>query len=264
MTNYYLYRKAEKRGKLTQAEETELIEIARESVKRDTARFLVRWTPRKPRLLDLFCGAGGAGQGYAHAGFEVVGVDIAPQPRYPFEFHQGDALDFVREHGREFDVIHASPPCQGYSVCRFLPQNAGNVYALLIDAIRDELRSSGKPYVIENVVGAPLETPIVLEGRMFGLKVLRKRLFESSLFLLSPMIAPMKKRKHVADISEFERGQYGFVGVYGQRFSVPVAREAMGIDWMTRAELAQAIPPAYTEFIGREMLRILTTEKIYP
>jgi DNA (cytosine-5)-methyltransferase 1 len=214
-------------------------------------------TPGTPRLLDLFCGAGGAGMGYFRAGFEVVGVDIAPQPRYPFECHQADALDFLREHAAEFDAIHASPPCQGYSVCRFLPQNAGNVYALLIDGVRAELQSVGKPYVIENVSGAPLETPVILEGRMFGLKVLRKRLFECSPFLLSPPISPMKKRKYVADISEFERGQYGFVGVYGQRFAVPVAREAMGIDWMTRAELAQAIPPAYTEFIGTQLLHIL-------
>lgn len=245
------------RGKLTRAEETELFELAREASRREVARFAARWTPRKKRLLDLFCGAGGAGMGYVRAGFEVVGVDIAPQPRYPFEFHQGDALEFVQAHGREFDVIHASPPCQGYSACRFLPQNAGNVYALLIDAVRAELRSSGKPFVIENVSGAPLETPVILEGRMFGLKVLRKRLFECSPYLLAPPIAPMKKRKYVADISEFERGQYGFVGVYGQRFSVPVAREAMGIDWMTRDELAQAIPPAYTEFIGHEILRML-------
>ncbi len=211
----------------------------------------------KPKLLDLFCGAGGAGMGYARAGFEVVGVDIAPQPRYPFEFHQADALDFLREHAAEFDAIHASPPCQGYSVCRFLPQNAGKSYALLIDAIRAELKIFGKPYVIENVSGAPLETPVILEGRMFGLKVLRKRLFECSPFLLAPPIPPLKKEKHTADISEFERGQYGFVGVYGQRFSVPVARAAMEIDWMTRAELAQAIPPAYTEFIGTQLMRIL-------
>ena len=202
--------------------------------------------------------------GYARAGFDVVGVDIAPQPRYPFEFHQADALEFVQAHGMAFDVIHASPPCQGYSVCRFLPKNAGNAYALLIDATRHLLKNLQKPYVIENVSGAPLEMPLILEGRMFGLKIFRKRLFECSIFLLSPPILRKPKKKMVADISEFERGQYGFVGVYGQRFSVPVAREAMQIGWMSRAELAQAIPPAYTEYIGREIMRVITQKNAQP
>ena len=209
------------------------------------------------RLLDLFCGAGGAGMGYARAGFEVVGVDIRPQPRYPFEFHQADALEFAEAHASEFDVIHASPPCQGYSKLRHLPKNIKNVYPMLIETTRSLLIASKKPYIIENVDGSPIQTPLVLEGRMFGLKVLRKRLFECSLFLLSPPIPPKKKRKYVADISEFDRGQYGFVGVYGEKFSVVVARSAMGIDWMSRAELAQAIPPAYTEFIGRQLWNYL-------
>lgn len=209
------------------------------------------------KLLDLFCGAGGASMGYHLAGFEVSGVDIKTQPRYPFTFHQAAALEYLAAHGKEYDVIHASPPCQGYSVCRFLPQNAGNVYPLLIDETRTLLKHTGKPYIIENVKGSPLENPIKLEGRLFGLKVLRRRLFESNLFFLAPEIPPIKKKKLVADISEFDRGQYGFIGVYGQRFAVSAARSAMGIDWMTRAELAQAIPPEYTKFIGRELLRML-------
>lgn len=217
--------------------------------------------PKKKRLLDLFCGAGGAAMGYALAGFDVTGVDIAPQPRYPFAFHQADALDFAWLHGHKFDAIHASPPCQGYSACRFLPQNAGNEYALLIDATRRMLRSLHVPYVIENVAGAPLQMPVVLEGRMFGLRVLRKRLFECSFFLLAPPVPHRPKRKLVADISEFERGQYEFVSVYGQRFAVQVGRDAMQIPWMTRSELAQAIPPAYTQFIGSALYQFLIRQE---
>jgi DNA (cytosine-5)-methyltransferase 1 len=210
------------------------------------------------KLLDLFCGAGGASMGYHLAGFEVSGVDIQPQPRYPFTFHQADALEYLAAHGKEFDVIHASPPCQGYTSLKHLPALAGNVYPMLIDETRDLLKRTGNTYIIENVPGATLDNPIELEGRMFGLRVLRRRLFESSIFLLAPELPILRRRKYVADISEFDRGQYGFVGVYGQKFAVSAARSAMGIDWMTRAELAQAIPPAYTQFIGRELLRILS------
>jgi DNA (cytosine-5)-methyltransferase 1 len=196
--------------------------------------------------------------GYHLAGFsEIVGIDIAPQPRYPFTFVQGDAMAFVAAHGADFDLIHASPPCQGYSSCRFLPQNEGIEYPKQIEDVRALLRSTGKPYVIENVPQAPLENPLILEGRLFGLKVLRKRLFECTPWLLGPPIPILRRKKHVADISEFDRGQYGFMSVYGQRFSVPAAKKAMGIDWMIRSELAQAIPPAYTRFIGIQMLNIL-------
>ena len=111
----------------------------------------------KPRLLDLFCGAGGAAMGYYRAGFDVVGVDIKPQPRYQFEFHQGDALEYCAAHGYEFDVIHASPPCQAYSVTRSIH---GNEYPDLVAVTRAALQATGKPWVIENVVGAPLFSPL--------------------------------------------------------------------------------------------------------
>ena len=213
------------------------------------------------KLFDLFCGAGGCSMGYHQAGFsDITGIDIEPQKRYPFTFVQADALQFLDHHGSEFDVIHASPPCQGYSFTRFLPQNQEKAYALLIDDVRDMLLSFKKPYVIENVPGAPLENPLILEGRMFGLKVLRKRLFEVSPWIMGPPVPILSRRKHVASISELDRGQYGFMSVYGQRFSVPAAKKAMGIDWMTRAELAQAIPPAYTAYIGAQLLRILQKE----
>jgi DNA (cytosine-5)-methyltransferase 1 len=207
-----------------------------------------------PVLLDLFCGAGGAAVGYYRAGFEVVGVDLVPQPHYPFEFHQADALEYCAAYGKGFDIIHASPPCQGYSRTRHIFKT-GKTYPLLIETVRDLLWSSGAEYIIENVPGAPLKNALVLDGRMFGLTVFRKRLFETSRFILAPPMPPNNRRKMVADISEYDRGQYGFISVYGRRFSVPVASVAMGIDWMTRDELAQAIPPSYTEFIGRQLLR---------
>ena len=219
----------------------------------------VRMAKAKPRLLDLFCCAGGAGMGYYRAGFEVVGVDIKPQPRYPFEFVQADALEYVKEHGREFDAIHASPPCQGF--CDLKSMYNAKAHADLLTPTREILRSTGKPFVIENVEGAPLFRPILLCGSMFKLKVAgaelrRHRLFESdSVFVLTPPCSHGQEER--------------VIGVYGghgrdrrrrtntQNFSVEHRRQAMGIDWMNGNELSQAIPPAYTEFIGKQLLEAL-------
>jgi DNA (cytosine-5)-methyltransferase 1 len=134
----------------------------------------------KPRLLDLFCGAGGCSAGYERAGFEVVGVDIEPQPNYPFEFHQADALTFPRDG---FDVIHASPPCQAFSALKHLTTRE---HPRLVEPARAMLRESGLPYVIENVVGAPLLSPVMLCGSGFGLDVQRHRLFETNFPVMSP------------------------------------------------------------------------------
>ena len=147
----------------------------------------------KPRLLDLFCGAGGAGMGYHRAGFDVVGVDLNPQPRYPFEFHQADALDYAREHGREFDAIHASPPCQAYSLASRQWRIRGRKYPVLIAKTRELLNAMAKPFVIENVPGAPLINPTVLYGTMFGLMTMRPRLFETSFAI------PMCWRRHAME-----------------------------------------------------------------
>ena len=138
----------------------------------------------RPRLLDLYSGAGGAAMGYHRAGFDVVGVDIAPQPRYPFEFHQDDALEFLAEHGHEFDAVHLSPPCQAYSRTGHLAdaQGARRSSVRLIEPARAMVRRLGIPYVIENVEGAPLLSPLLLCGSMFGLRVRRHRLFEMSAF----------------------------------------------------------------------------------
>lgn len=213
----------------------------------------------KPRLLDLFSGAGGAGMGYHRAGFEVVGVDIAAQKHYPFEFHQADALEYCAAHGHEFDVIHASPPCQGYSVTKSMPW-VGE-YPKLVEPLRMLLLASGKPYIIENVPGAPLQNPIILCGLMFGAKVFRHRLFETCPFLLGPSHV-----KHPSDsvtnsfraYSSFSNGAT-HISMAGHNFKRTDAVLALNGDcgWMTREEMAEAIPPVYTEYIGAQLLKYL-------
>lgn len=202
----------------------------------------------KPRALDLFCGAGGASMGLHRAGFEVVGVDIKPQPRYPFEFHQADALTFPLGG---FDFIWASPPCQAFSLAGQQWRKAGKEYPDLIEPTRIRLKASGIPYVIENVPGAPLINPIALNGAMFGMRLRRVRIFESSvplLFHLLPDDAPMVFR-----MGRRPKPHEAIVPV-GHFSDVPRAQREMGIDWMGQKELAQAIPPAYSEFIGRQIL----------
>jgi DNA (cytosine-5)-methyltransferase 1 len=211
------------------------------------------------RLLDLFCGGGGAAMGYYRAGFdEIVGVDIAPQKNYPFEFVQADAMTYPLDG---FDAIHASPPCQDYAVTRSIPGRTPTDYPRLIDPVRERLVAAGVPFVIENTPPAPLRNPLLLCGTMFGLRTRRHRLFESSPAVYwrpatcnhSGRVKIAKAGKRLAyytkDASE------GMVTVAGHLFSLRAGSEAMGIDWMTRAELAQAIPPVYTEFIGRSLIK---------
>jgi DNA (cytosine-5)-methyltransferase 1 len=198
------------------------------------------------KALDLFCCAGGASAGLRRAGFEVIGVDIAPQPHYPFPFHLADALAFPLDG---FDFIWASPPCQRYTLCQRI---RGNEHPDLIAAVRERLRASGKPWVIENVVGAPLIDPVELCGAMFGLKVYRHRLFECSF-----PVEPPPHSSHQAPLRKMGRPpQPGdFMHVVGNFSGVRQAREAMGISWMPRDKLREAIPPAYAEFIGRAHAR---------
>jgi DNA (cytosine-5)-methyltransferase 1 len=210
----------------------------------------------RPRLLDLFCGAGGCAAGYDRAGFDVTGVDCLNQKRYPFRFVQADALEYVAAHGHEYDAIHASPPCQGYSRMRHLPWLKGKQYPMLIEATRAALQATGKPYIIENVEGAPLENAVMLCGTMFGLKVYRHRLFETSFFMLS---FPHTTHQEVIGpgrmLNDRERGNAnGFISLIGKDVRGPAA---MGIDWMARDELAQAIPPAYTEHLGTQLMQYL-------
>ncbi|MFG3524881.1 DNA methylase [Nocardia nova] len=213
-------------------------------------------TVSRPRLLDLFCCAGGAAMGYHRAGFDIVGVDIAAQPNYPFEFRQADALEFLGAHADEFDAVHASPPCQAYTPLGALHRH--KVYPDLVAATRAALETTALPYVIENVMSAPLikEQSIVLCGSMFGLRTYRHRRFESRL----PLSAPAHPRHLVRTATRQRRQRWaegwnvsvtGDVGRY-------VGPEAMGIDWMTGDELCQAIPPAYTEHIGHQLRAHLT------
>lgn len=212
----------------------------------------------KPRLLDLFCCAGGAGMGYAKAGFDVVGVDIDPQPRYPFPFIQTNALRLDPQFIATFDAIHASPPCQSYSD---LAKRNGNAHEWprLVEPVREMLKRSGLPYVIENVEGAPLLDAVTLCGTMFpGLRVIRHRLFESNF----PIVAPPHGKHPICHTFDKRKPQYGktdemrdFVSVNGGgNCSVAAAKDAMAIDWMTKNELNEAIPPAYTHMIGTQML----------
>lgn len=195
--------------------------------------------------------------GYTRAGFEVVGVDNRPMPNFPYEFHQSDALGFLSKHGKEFDVIHASPPCQGYTIGRKI-HNSGDRHPDLIGPIRNLLVRLNTLWVMENVVGSPLENPIMLCGLMFNLRVLRHRLFESSLTLVSPSHPTHPKGNLTNASSHYSTGSHGFVCVAGHNFMRTAGAKAMKIDWhMTRPEMAQSIPPAYTEHIGQQLLRAL-------
>ncbi len=191
------------------------------------------------RLLDLFCGAGGAAMGYHRAGFEVVGVDHLAQKHYPFEFHQADAFDYLRDHGHEFDVIHASPPCQAYSRATAWrgkreshPDLIGKTLALL--------SATRLPWIIENVPDAPIEGHFVLCGSMFGLRIRRHRYFLTSWNGFS--LLPQCDHRNLLSFEHKGERTYG---------------DAMGCQWMTRDEHRQAIPPAYTEWIGKRLMEAM-------
>jgi DNA (cytosine-5)-methyltransferase 1 len=204
----------------------------------------------RPRLLDLFCGAGGAAMGYHRAGFDVVGVDIVPQPNYPFEFHLGNAMTWPLDG---FDVIHASPPCQDH--VRAPGPAAKHGTGWMLAATRDRFAAASVAWVIENVPGAPMRPDYRLCGCMFDLPLLkRERWFETSWrgFSLRPPCSHPEPSISVTGTGT----PSGTWKVYG---SVPLSRfrEVMGINWMTRGELSQAIPPAYTQFIGEQLLEYL-------
>lgn len=226
---------------------------------------------RRPVLLDLFCCQGGAARGYHDAGFEVVGVDKNPQPRYPFRFIEADVLELPPEWISTHDAVHASPPCQFATLLKHAP--GGREHPNLIPATRDLLERAGRHYVIENVEPARehLLDPITLCGTMFGLgaqgcELRRHRLFETSFPL---------------DVPECRHGDGPVIGVYGghaRRRSArhggrgtrdewvgghaAAASKAMGADWMTLGGLSEAIPPAYTEHIGRYLMQALTMEAV--
>ncbi len=224
----------------------------------------------RPRLLDLFCGAGGAAMGYHRAGFDVVGIDIAPMPNYPFEFHQGDALTHLRHLVADdvapaiFDVIHASPPCQSYLSLGAVNRALGRTYEHpdLIALTRESLVGTGLPYVIENVADSRrhLRDPIRLCGTSFDLPLRRHRLFESNIQLSGLPCAHDKYIEPKYWTGWRPNGEHRLstvVQVYGNAGGQDKWPAAMGIDWMTSGEMSEAIPPAYTEHIGTQLLAAL-------
>jgi DNA (cytosine-5)-methyltransferase 1 len=216
--------------------------------------------PKRPLLLDLFCGEGGAGAGYSRAGFDVVGIDIDPQPRYPFEFHRNDALFLLRQHGwlQQFDAIHASPPCQRYST---LSKGNGNTdtWPDLVAPVRELLQATGLPYVIENVEGSPLTNPVTLCGTMFAeTYVIRHRLFETNWPLTAPphgdhplVFTHDKRKRHYGQLDQ----NTSYVQVTGGgNCTVANKRRAMNMPWASGHGCNEAIPPAYTLHVGQQLL----------
>jgi DNA (cytosine-5)-methyltransferase 1 len=215
------------------------------------------------RILDLFCGAGGASTGYYLAGIahnltkvEITGIDIKHGKRYPFNYVRKDVTTLVASDLQEYDFIHASPPCQTFSITKNLRNAQGKSTSKLdlVEPTRKLILESGKPYIIENVPGAPLVNPVRLCGSSFGLKVRRHRLFESNLPLTGSVCDHKKQGRPV--------------GIYGSMkdeipqggrtaHSMAEANEAMGIDWMIWGELVEAIPPAYTEYLGKQVMELL-------
>jgi len=202
----------------------------------------------RPRLLDLYCCQGGAGMGYHRAGFDVVGVDIDPQPRYPFEFVQGDAIEYLKRNGSYYDAVHASPPCQAHTNAQKI---MGNEHPELIEPTRNVLLELGIPYVIENVPGAPVLDPVELCGAMFGLGTYRHRLFETNFRVVVPA-----HPEHLSRTTKMGRKPVDgeMMHIVGNFSGVEKAKKAMGIDWMNRDGLRESIPPAYSEYIGKQLM----------
>jgi DNA (cytosine-5)-methyltransferase 1 len=216
------------------------------------------------RLLDLFCGQGGASEGYRRAGFEVTGIDISPMKRYPFTFYQFDVLALTPEYLAQFDAIHASPPCKVHTVLKAFSDPS---HLNLIPETRDMLRRSGRPYVIENVPGAPLENPVQLCATSFGHNMLRHRLFEANWPLwgskcrhdeqakVSPGFIIRSNRRGEQVTPWLTVAGRGFGGGIGE---VDRWRTEMDMDWASREGLREAIPPYYTEYIGQQLHDMLT------
>lgn len=214
---------------------------------------------RRPRVLDLFCCAGGAAMGYHLAGFDVVGVDIQPRPNYPFEFHQGDALEAMRDMGQTFHLVHASPPCQPHTALT-KGTNRGRKYADFLDEMRQLCLWYGVDWVIENVAGAAMRADLTLCGEMFGLGVIRHRKFEIGWIGSEPARQPAHV-KHRGPVRGWRHGVWRdgpYIAAYGKgggKGTVAEMQQAMGITWTgVHEELTEAIPPAYTRYIGQEFI----------
>lgn len=215
---------------------------------------------KKPVLLDLCCGAGGAAMGYHQAGFDIVGVDQIPQPSFPFTFVQANMFDYLENTSLDrFSIIHCSPPCPGYSLATGFHPEARDNHPRLVEDVRARFQASGLPYVIENVPGSPVVKSIMLCGAMFGLQTYRHRYFESNIFLFQPHhpkhLVKAARPGAIAKDNEF----WCIGGHFGQKDE---AQKAMGITWMTRQkEIANAIPPAYSHYIGLQLMNVIESEK---
>lgn len=227
----------------------------------------------KPKLLDLFCGAGGAGTGYSRAGFDVYGVDIDPQPNYTFAFRQADAVALLADlvaggtvrfgdetlRLEDFAAIHASPPCQSYLNLGAVNRALGRTYDHpdLVAVTRDLLTDSGLPFVIENVEGSPLESPVRICGTGLNQPIRRHRLFESNLALRG---IPCQHKRYTEPkywTGWRPNGEHRLstvVQVYGNAGGREHWSSAMGIDWMTHKEMSEAIPPSYSEYVGHQLM----------
>lgn len=226
--------------------------------------FIVTPPQIKPRILDLFCCEGGAGTGYARAGFDVTGVDIVAKPRNPHPVIVADAIKYAREHAHEYDAIHASPPCQSYSKAM---KHLATPQPMLIDGVREILVASGKPWVIENVIGAPLANDSDLFGRhgvelcgtMFGLRIYRHRIFEASFQLPLPP-RPCDHTHHAMN----PHGAEGCERIYaehGRQDPEKLWAAEMGVEWMSRHGAREAVPPCFTEWVGSAMMASLRRNK---
>lgn len=214
----------------------------------------------KFKLLDLFCGGGGSGSGYDDAGFDVTGVDLYMQPRYQFNFIQSDAFTYLAAHGNKYDAIHASPPCQHYSVSTHMFKSKGKVYPDLILETRERLSNIGLFYIIENVAGAPLLNPLMLCGTMFGKLYYRHRLFETNWPI---SLAPGMGCKHDLEYigqhitSKHKLTNKQHFSFVGHSSHTAVVKSRMELPWLGQKELSQAIPPCYTKYIGDKLMRML-------
>jgi DNA (cytosine-5)-methyltransferase 1 len=227
------------------------------------------------KLLDLFCGAGGASKGYADAGFEVTGIDLKHGKRYNYNYIKGNVRDYLNiEYLQQFDVIHASPPCQTHSVTKHLRNAQGRTSTKkidMIDEVRKALLLSGKPYIIENTPKAPLINPVLVCGSYFNLKVRRHRIFESNLELKGTICNHKAQGKPIGVygiINDTAKGidkKTGKLVIGGSTAKdIKEGRKAMGIDWMIWSELVEAIPPHYTEFLGKQIINIIQNKASNP